>query len=56
MIHFLFLIGFAFFVAAAFAVFSTGELKEKFLYGCKVFAQFMIVSLIVAWIFYFLPF
>jgi hypothetical protein len=56
MIHFLFLTGFAFFVAVAFAVFSTGDLKEKFWYGSKVFAQFVIVSLVVAWIFYFLPF
>lgn len=55
MIHFVFLLGFAFFVAAAFAVFSTGDTKEKLLYGVKVFAQFLIVSLIVAWIFYFLP-
>jgi hypothetical protein len=56
MIHFVFLIGFAFFVSVAFAVFSTGDLKEKIWYGGKVFAQFVIVSLVVAWIFYFLPF
>ena len=56
MIHFLFLIGFAFFVAVAFAIFSTGDSKEKLIYGSKIFAQFVIVSLVVAWIFYFLPF
>ncbi len=56
MIHFIFLIGFAFFVAVAFAIFSSGSVNEKIWYGVKVFAQFVIISLIVAWIFYFLPF
>jgi hypothetical protein len=55
MIHFLYLTGFALFVAIAFSIFSSGELKEKFLYGAKVFAQFLIVSIVLAWIFYFLP-
>lgn len=55
MIHFLYLVGFAFFVAAAFGVFSTGDSKEKVLYGAKIFAQFIIVSLVLAWVFYFIP-
>ena len=55
MIHFVYLVGFAFFVAVAFAVFHDGEIKEKLLRGLKYFAQFLIVSLVVAWIFYFLP-
>ncbi len=54
MIHFLYLIGFALFVATAFGVFATGDNKEKIIYGSKIFAQFLIVSLILAWIFYFL--
>jgi hypothetical protein len=56
MIHFIFLLGFAFFVAAAFAVFSEGDMKDRLWYGLKVFLQFVGISLIVAWIFYFLPY
>ena len=55
MIHFLYLIGFAFFVAVAFGAFVSGTSKEKVIYGCKIFAQFVIISLVLAWVFYFLP-
>lgn len=55
MIHFLYLIGFAFFVAVAFGVFATGSNREKAVYGLKIFGQFLIVSLVLAWVFYFLP-
>lgn len=55
MIHFLYLTGFAFFVAVAFGVFAPGDNREKILYGLKIFAEFLIVSLVLAWIFYFLP-
>ena len=55
MIHFTYLAGFAFFVAVAFGVFSAGGNRDKFFYGLKIFGQFMIVSLVLAWIFYFLP-
>ncbi len=55
MIHFIYLVGFAFFAAVIFAVVHEGDLKEKSLNGLKYFAQFIVVSLIVAWVFYFLP-
>jgi hypothetical protein len=55
MIHFLYLIGFALFVAAAFGIFSAGDPRTKILYGVKIFAQFVIISLVLAWIFYFIP-
>lgn len=55
MIHFLYLLGFAFFVAVAFGVFATGDERQKVLYGAKIFAQFIIISLVLAWIFYFIP-
>jgi len=55
MIHFLYLIGFAFFVAIAFGVFASGDSREKVIYGLKIFGQFLIVSLVLAWIFYFFP-
>lgn len=55
MIHFLYLVAFALFVALAFGVFSNGTPKERFIYGLKSFAQFVLVSLVLAWIFYFVP-
>lgn len=55
MIHFLYLVGFALFVSIAFAVFTNGSGREKFITGLKTFGQFLVVSLVLAWIFYFLP-
>ncbi|MEO8073264.1 MAG: hypothetical protein ABI891_15255 [Acidobacteriota bacterium] len=55
MIHFLYLIGFAFLVATAFGAFASGTSKERVIYGTKIFAQFVVVSLVLAWIFYFIP-
>lgn len=56
MILFLYLIGFAAFVAIIFAIIFHGDLKEKVLHGVKVFFQFVGISLFLAWILYFLPF
>jgi hypothetical protein len=55
MIHFLYLVGFALFVSVAFAAFSDGTPRERFLYGLKNFAQFVLVSLVLAWVLYFVP-
>lgn len=55
MIHFFYLIGFAFFVSVAFGAFTNGTARERVMYGAKTFAQFVVVSLILAWIFYFIP-
>ncbi len=55
MIHFLYLIGFALFVSVAFAVFATGTTGERVKYGIKTFLQFLVVSLVLAWILYFIP-
>jgi predicted cobalt transporter CbtA len=56
MIHILYLIGFALLVAAAFAAFHTANsTRERILYGLKIFAQFVLVSLALAWVFYFIP-
>ncbi len=55
MIHFLYLVGFALFVSIGFGVFSGGTSKDKLLSGFKTFTQFLVVSLVLAWIFYFLP-
>ncbi len=55
MIHFLFLIGFALFVSIAFATFSNGPPQERVIYGLKSFAQFVVISLALAWALYFIP-
>jgi len=55
MIHFLYLVAFAFFVAVAFGAFVNGTNRERVLYGLKTFAEFVVVSLILAWILYFIP-
>jgi TRAP-type mannitol/chloroaromatic compound transport system permease small subunit len=55
MIHFLYLIGYSFFVAIAFAIFHDGTIRDRILYGLKTFAQFVLVSLLLAWILYFIP-
>ena len=55
MIHFLYLIGFASLVATAFGAFHSGSVRERVLYGLKIFAQFVVISLALAWVFYFIP-
>jgi hypothetical protein len=55
MIHFAYLFAFAFLVAVAFGAISSGSQKERFIYGLKTFGQFVIISLALAWLFYFLP-
>ena len=55
MIHFLYLVGFALFVSVAFAALSNGSPKERIIYGVKSFLQFVLVSLALAWILYFIP-
>jgi len=53
--HFIYLFAFAFFVAVAFGVFNNGTTKDRIIYGVKIFAQFVIISLVLAWVFYFIP-
>ena len=55
MIHFLYLVGFALFVSVAFGALASGTARQRILYGLKTFAQFIVISLILAWILYFLP-
>lgn len=55
MTHFLYLVGFAFFVSVAFGVFSNGSVRERVIYGVKSFLQFVLVSLILAWLLYLIP-
>ena len=55
MIHFIYLLAFGLIVAVAFGVFTDGSKNAKIFSGLKVFAQFIGISLLMAWIFYFLP-
>lgn len=55
MIHFSYLIGFSILVGAAFGVLSNGSDKDRFKYGLKACGQFIVISLALAWLFYFLP-
>lgn len=55
MIHFLYLIVFAFFVSVVFGAIATGTVKERVWYATKTFLEFVGVSLIIAWVLYFIP-
>ena len=55
MIHFIYLTAFAALVSTAFGALSTGTTRERVIYGGKTFLQFLVISLILAWILYFIP-
>ena len=55
MTHFLYLVGFALFVSICFGVFAAGTARERLWYGGKTFLQFLGISLLIAWILYFIP-
>lgn len=55
MIHFVYLIAFAILVAFAFALLTKGDANVKLKSGLKYFAQFVLISLALAWVFYFIP-
>ena len=55
MIHFIYLVAFALCVSVVFAALSVGTTRERLWYAGKTFLQFMVVSLILAWILYFIP-
>lgn len=55
MVHFLYLVGFAFLVSVAFGSLADGTSKERIIYGAKTFGQFIVISLVLAWVLYFLP-
>ena len=55
MIHFLYLIGFGLFTGIIFGAILDGTSKERLIYGVKTFLQFVVISLVLAWVFYFFP-
>jgi hypothetical protein len=55
MIHFFYLVGFAFLVSVVFGAMADGTSKERIIYALKIFAQFIAVSLILGWVLRFIP-
>lgn len=55
MIHFIYLTAFAFFISVGFGVFAEGTTRDRIIYAVKSFAQFMVISLMLGWILYFIP-
>lgn len=55
MTHFLYLVGFSAFVSVVFGAIHVGTPKERILYGTKTFVQFVGISLLIAWVLYFIP-
>jgi hypothetical protein len=53
--HFLYLIGFALFVSVVFAAIHVGTARERVMYAGKTFLQFVGISLLIAWVLYFIP-
>lgn len=56
MIHLLVMILFAALVSLVFGLVARDTVRERVLYGAKVFAEFIGIGLALAWLLYFLPF
>ncbi|HEV7398485.1 MAG TPA: hypothetical protein VGN86_18375 [Pyrinomonadaceae bacterium] len=54
--HFLVMTAFAFMAATVFGSVAKDSARERFFYGAKVFAEFMVIGLALGWVLYFLPF
>jgi hypothetical protein len=46
---------FAVLVSVVFGAMSKDTTRERWLYGVKVFAEFMVIGLALSWILYFIP-
>jgi hypothetical protein len=55
MTHLLVMILFAVIVGAVMGVVSRETTREQLRYGLKVFGEFMVIGLVLAWVLYFLP-
>jgi hypothetical protein len=53
--HLIFLMLFAAFISVGFGIFFDGDTKQRVKYGLKSFAQFVLISIGLAWVFYFIP-
>ena len=53
--HFLVMILFAAMAAIIFGAMSKDTPRERWLYGFKVFGEFIVIGLVLGWILYFIP-
>ena len=53
--HLLVMILFAALAAIVFGAISKDTNRERWIYGAKVFAEFMVIGLALGWILYFIP-
>ncbi len=53
--HFLVMMLFAAIVGVVMGVVTRSTAREQFLYGLKVFGEFVLIGLALAWLLYFLP-
>jgi hypothetical protein len=56
MTHFLIMLLFAGLVAVVFGVIGKDTTRGRAVYSLKVFAEFTVIGLVIAWLLYFLPF
>ena len=54
--HFFVMTAFAALAAVVFGTVAKDSNRDRFIYGLKVFAEFMLIGLVLAWILYFIPF
>ena len=54
--HFLIMTAFAALAAMVFGTVAKDSNRDRAVYGLKVFAEFMVIGLVLAWILYFIPF
>jgi hypothetical protein len=54
--HFLVMIVFAALVGTIFGTVGRERRRESFVYGLKIFGEFMAIGLLLAWLLYWLPF
>ncbi|HEU4766565.1 MAG TPA: hypothetical protein VFS77_04300 [Pyrinomonadaceae bacterium] len=53
--HFLVMALFALLAAIVFGAISKDTTRERWIYGAKVFAEFMVIGLVLGWVLYFIP-
>ena len=54
--HFLVMTAFALVAAVVFGAVAKDTNHERITYGVRVFAEFLIIGLILSWVLYFIPF
>jgi hypothetical protein len=54
--HFFVMTAFAFLAAVVFGAVSKDTDRDRLVYGLKVFAEFLVIGLVLSWILYFIPF